>query len=88
VARRRGAWHGVGNAIVVFQSQRSYIPNGVLFWTGNRKVVQVPIEAVLEEIEILTPADELEAQKQRDAEEVAEFITRQVLERGATFFDG
>jgi hypothetical protein len=48
----------------------------------------VPIEAVLEEIEILTPADELEAQKQRDAEEVAEFITRQVLERGATFFDG
>ena len=46
------------------------------------------IEAVVEEIEILTRADELDAQKQRDAEEVAEFITRQVLERGAMFFDG
>lgn len=48
----------------------------------------MPIAAVLEEIEMLTSADELEAQKQRDAEEVAEFVTRQVLERGATFFDG
>ena len=47
----------------------------------------MPIEAVAEEIEILMPADELEATKHRDAEEVAEFITRQVLERGATFFD-
>lgn len=49
----------------------------------------MPIEAVIEEIETLTSAeDELEARNQRDAEEVAEFITRQVLERGATFFDG
>ena len=48
----------------------------------------MPIEAVLDEIETLTPAEELEARKQSEAEEVAEFITRQVLERGATFFDG
>jgi hypothetical protein len=48
----------------------------------------VPIEAVADEIETLTPAAELEARKQIEAEEVAEFITRQVLERDATFFDG
>jgi hypothetical protein len=47
----------------------------------------VPTE-VIEEIETLTAADELEARKKRDAEEVAEFITRQVLERDANFFDG
>jgi hypothetical protein len=40
------------------------------------------------EIETLTPADELEARKRIEAEEAAEFITRQVLERDATFFDG
>ena len=48
----------------------------------------MPVEAVAEEIEILMPADQLEATKQRDTEEVAEFITRRVLDRGTTFFDG
>jgi hypothetical protein len=48
----------------------------------------VPIEAVADEIETLMPAEELEARKQIEAEEVAEFITRQVLEKRATFFDG
>jgi hypothetical protein len=61
---------------------------GGAVWTGGRKELQVPIEAVVDEIETLTPADELEARRQSEAEEVAEFITRQVLERGATFFDG
>ena len=57
-------------------------------WTGSRKEVQVPIEAVIEELETPTPPDERETREQRDAREVAEFVTRQVLERGATFFDG
>lgn len=48
----------------------------------------MPIEAVADEIETPTPSGELEARKQSEAEEVAEFITRQVLETGATFFDG
>ena len=53
----------------------------------------MPIEAVTEPVEAagtLTepspPAEEL--QKQRESEEAADFITRHVLERGATLFDG
>jgi hypothetical protein len=57
-------------------------------WTGDRKELQVTIEAVAEPIETLMPPDELEARKQRDAEEAAAFIVRQTLERGETFFDG
>ena len=61
----------------------------ILIWSylTQRKGFQVPAE-VIEEIETVTAADELEARKKRDAQEVADFITRQVLERGANFFDG
>ena len=48
----------------------------------------MPIEAVLEQIETPTRAQELEAQNESGAQEVARFITRQGLERDATFFDG
>jgi hypothetical protein len=71
-----------------FRVESLNILTGGAVGTGSRKELQVPIEAVADEIETLTPADELEARKQIEAEEVAEFITRQVLERDATFFDG
>ena len=48
---------------------------------------QVPTEAVLEPIETVPPVDEPVAEKPEIAE-AAEFITRQVLEKGAAFFDG
>ena len=46
------------------------------------------MEAVLETTEVVQPTDEAEPEHQPDRDEAAEFVTRQVLDRGATLFDG
>jgi len=46
------------------------------------------MEAVLDNPEAVPAVDDSEKVNQRDCEEAVEFVVRQVLERGATLFDG
>ena len=48
----------------------------------------MPTATIIEPIELPPAVVEPAAEKQVEAEEAAEFIARQVLERGADFFDG